>query len=98
MDFNAADMKAARKQLGYTQTQLGQMLDPPVPWRTIAHWEKGDYKPKSPRREQLIRILDLAGAPEQKPVQTGEVNLPRHELVRGLLAIRSEVDGLLSRV
>ena len=74
------------------------MLDPPCGWRTIAHYEKGDYKPKSPRREQIMDILNLTPSNAISVPQSGGIGLPRHELVKGLLAIRSEVDGLLSRV
>lgn len=83
-------IRKARDEHGMTQSELGQRLMPPTSWRTIAAYEKGTYRPKSPRREQLGLILgiDLGGS-------TG---LERSELLSELLNIRSRVDMLIARL
>lgn len=95
-DLSPAAIKEARKRLGYSQRQLGEMLDPKVAWRTVASWEAGKFKPKSPKREQLMAILGLG--PEVRIEQVGTVGMARHEVVEALLRLRAEIDGLLERL
>jgi DNA-binding XRE family transcriptional regulator len=103
MSFPFKQMRAARHRKGMTMKQLGKMLDPPVRERTVHMWETGQYAPKSPRREQIIHLLEMHDAtpePAAPPpvLVSGTINMPRAELIESLLRIRSEVDGLLGRL
>ena len=97
-DLTPEAMKAARQRLGYSQKRLGEMLTPPASLRTVASWEAGEFKPKSPRREQLMAILELEPVGHVEIPQIGMVGVPKHELMQSLLRIRTEVDALLSRL
>ncbi len=60
LPFTPENMKLRREELGMSQTKLGRLLTPPAGQRTVVHWEQGDYKIKSPRKEQVAKILGLA--------------------------------------
>lgn len=93
-------IRAARDAMGITQGELGARLSPPAGWRTVAHWEANDFKPKSPRREQIAAILGIplpgfngeaADVPLLQPM-----GLDRPAIVRELLAMRDRIDRLLA--
>ena len=91
-------MKRARESKGLTQEQLGKMLDPPARQNVIARYERGDYQPRGRRREQIIAALELDDQQQPPLRQNSEIGLPRHELVGKLLAMRTDIDNILSRV
>ena len=97
MNIDPAQMKRAREDKGLTQEQLGQMLDPPARQTVIARYERGDYQPRGRRRDQIKAALDLEDI-EMPIKQYSEIGMPRHELVGKLLAIRTDIDNILSRV
>jgi predicted transcriptional regulator len=97
MRIDPAEMKRARESLGLTQTQLGRMLDPPARQTVIAKYERGEYQPRGRRREQIMAALSI-GESDNPIRQAGEISMPRHELVGKLLAMRTDIDNILSRV
>lgn len=96
--MSGALIKAAREALGLTQTELGARLTPPAGWRTVAHWEADDFKPKSPRREQLAAILGipLPGFNGEAPPLIAPMGMDRPAIVKELLAIRDRIDKVLA--
>lgn len=83
-------IKSARQAKGLTQGELGDLLNPPTPWRTVSHWEQGDYMPKSPRREQLAVILGL---------NLGDIDsMSKREMLQELLFLRTRIDQLIVRL
>lgn len=92
-------IRAARDAMGLTQSELGARLSPPAGWRTVAHWEAGDFRPKSPRREQIAAILGipLPGFNGEAPPLIAPIGgIDRPAIVKELLAMRDRIDKLLA--
>lgn len=51
------NIRNSRRGLGFNQTQLAEMLDPPVTQGTIARWERGQMEPRRHHKAQLASIL-----------------------------------------
>lgn len=69
IDFDAPEagaiLRDARNRKALAQREVGELITPPAPWRTIAHYEKGDFKPRPPRRRMLCEVLDLYDVSEK---------------------------------
>ena len=53
-------LKARRELLKMSGEALGLRLTPTVSKQTVAHWEKGRYRPNVDQVEQLCRILRMS--------------------------------------
>ena len=51
-------LKALRKDLGVTQTELAQSLDTAV--STVARWETGVFRPSKPAAKELLKLAEQA--------------------------------------
>lgn len=93
-----------RKELGLTQQELGQMLDPKVSFAAVSSWETGTKPVPQTRIPQLVQVLGVDlynGARFPKEAERNEYVLHAVSQPIGFatqaVAVRLAVDPLLTQ-